>query len=307
MARTRHHVIETETRRIVPSLLPAERFVERDQTERDYGIDLAIECFDSGEPSGAYLLLQLKGTDNPAPDSSTKLIPFDFEVKSLRRVERFVTPILLAWCPVQEEPRRFWFLWLQEYIRVVLNNRKPSWREQTTVRLHIPSDNMVSVKDEIILRRLRHIANHPQRLEQFGQLARLTHEAPFVWDDPAKLYPVFEEALNLNAIFEDTEWTWGKRQRRVLEMGLLACEIALRGIDPTDDELRKIGWMLETDPEKKMAGGPPLAQDLTVEDRWDFLAYGAQHCARLISNMVAVYFDDKLRFTLWETEADHDF
>lgn len=307
MARTREHIIETQTRRIVPSLLPAERFVERDQTERDYGIDLVVECFDDGEPTGAYLLFQLKGTDVAPPEQNTKSISFDAKVKHLRRAERFVTPIILVWCPVQAEPQRFWFLWLQDYIRVVLNNSKPKWREQGTIRLFIPNDNVVSSADEFALARLRHIANHPRRLEQFGQLARLTHAAPFVWNDPAKLAPLFKEVLKLDAIFGDRNWTWSNYQRGVVEKGLRACEIALQGIDPTDDQLRETGWLLSDDTEGTRASGPPRACDLNGEDRWSYLEYGAKHCARLLLNMVAVYFDDPLRHTLWLDVEDHDF
>ena len=307
MARTREHIIETETRRIVPALLSPERFVERDQTERDYGIDLVVECFDEGEPTGAYLLFQLKGTDHLPPEQDVKSISFDAEVKHLRRAERFVTPILLIWCPVQAEPRRFWFLWLQEYIRVVLNNSKPEWREQGTIRLFIPNTNVISLKDEAGLSRLRHIANHPRRLEQFGQLARLTHEAPFVWDDPARLALLFEEVLKLDAIFGDSDWTWSKYQRQVVEKGLLSCEIALQGIDPTDDQLRATGWILSDETEGTRVDEPPRVCDLSWEDRWNYLASGARHCARLLLNMVAVYFDDSLRHTLWICEEDHDF
>ncbi|WP_257455617.1 DUF4365 domain-containing protein [Archangium lipolyticum] len=306
MARTRQHVIETESRRIVASLLPAERFVERDQTERDYGIDLSVECFDAGEPSGAYLFFQLKGTDDPSPPADAKSIAFDMKVNSLKRVERFATPVLLVWCPVQAVPQRFWFLWLQSYIRVVLNYENPGWRNQETVRLHIPVENVIPDANGHNLRRLRHIAGHPTRVEQFGQLARLTHEAPFIWEDPAKLGPFFEECLRLDAIFGDTEWRWAKDQRGVVEKGLRACQIALRGIDPTDDELREIGWVL-SDKKIVVPGGPPKAEDLTWQDRWKFLAYAAQHCAQLLLNMVAVYFDDRLRHTLWKTEGDHDF
>jgi hypothetical protein len=207
---------------------------------------------------------------------------------------------------VQAEKRLFWFLWLQEYVRVVLNNEKPKWREQETVRLHIPIENLVSTANEKSLRRLRHTANHPRRLEQFGQLARITHEVPFVWDDPSKLALLFVEALRLDAIYGDPNWYWGRFQRQVVEKGLLSCQIALRGIDPTDDELRQIGWILDN---RKIwvPNGPPGAIDLTWEKRWEFLAYAAQHCAQLLSNTVAVYFDDRLRHTLWSGEGDHDF
>jgi len=282
-------------------------FVERDQTERDYGIDLSIECFDDGEPSGSYLLIQLKGTDDPDPTDASLTIPFDFEVKSLLRVNRFATPVLLIWCPVQAEPHKVWFLWLQSYIRVVLDNEKPNWREQQTVRLHIPVENVIPDEEGQSYRRLRHIANHPSRVEQFGQLARLTHEAPFKWDDPAKLAPLFQECLQLDAIFGDPNWRWATFQRGVVEKGLQACEIALDGFDPTDEQLKQIGWVLSERGAPKVEGAPPHPEDLDWEMRWEYLGFAARHCAQLLLNMVAVYFDDRLRYTVWQANGEHDF
>lgn len=305
MARTREHVIETESRRIVAALLPADRFLERDQTERDYGIDLVVECFDAGEPSGLYLLLQVKGTDGQGPNDDSASIPFDIAVKRLLRAERFLTPCLLVWCPVNLKPRRFWYVWIQEYVRVVLDVDHPGWRDQETVRIHIPADNTIDEGSDVHLRRLRHIANHPRRVDQFGQLARLTHEAPFLWDDPATLKPLFEEALRLDAIYGDPDWRWGRLQRGIVEKGLLACDIALGGFDPNDQQLRDIGWALNEGPH--MPVGPPSVGELTTDKRWDMTAYAAQHCAQLLSNAVAVYFDYRLRNTVWKTLSEHEF
>jgi hypothetical protein len=89
--RTRQHEVETESRRIVAFRLPADRFVEREAAERDYGIDMTIECFHGGEPSGAHLLLQIKGANSTGPANAAGPIDFDIEVKSPLRAERFVT------------------------------------------------------------------------------------------------------------------------------------------------------------------------------------------------------------------------
>jgi hypothetical protein len=305
VARTREHVIETESRRIVASLLPADRFLERDQTERDYGVDLVVECFDAGEPSGLYLLLQVKGTDDPAPEAADKTIPFDITVKRLARAERFLTPCLLVWCPVNVKPRRFWYVWIQEYVRVILDIDHATWRQQNTVRVHIPTVSVIDETSDVHLSRLRHIANHPRRVDQFGQLARLTHEAPFLWHDPAKLKLLFEEALRLDAIYGDPTWPWSRLQRSVVEKGLLACDVALGGIDPTDEQLRDVGWVLSTG--SQVPKGPPSVNELTIEQRWNMLAHAAQHCAQLLSNAVAVYFDYRLRNTVWKAAAEHEF
>jgi hypothetical protein len=268
-------------------------FSSGDQGERDYGIDLTVECFDDGEPSGALLLLQLKGTAANPPGTGATTIPFDYRVTHLLRAERFATPVLLVWCPVSADEPCCWFLWLQSYIAVVLDRERPNWRSQETARLHIPIDNRLPDDDNY--NRLRHIAGHPARTAAMGQLTRIVHETPFVFEDPAALRERFVEALGLDAIFGDQRWEWARNQRHILECGLRACELAIRGTDPTDEELREIGWHFET------------PRDLTGNDRFERLARTAQHCAQMLSSTVAVYFDDRLRHTVWIAEGDHDF
>jgi hypothetical protein len=295
MARTREHVIETLTRRIVPSVLPPDQFVERDQTERDYGVDLTLECFRDGHPTGSLLMLQLKGTDDPAPTDEARSIPFNMKVRSLIRAERFITPILLVWCPVQENSPAFWYVWLQEYIAVALDGKNPGWRRQKHVRIHIPTTNVVGRERKAWQQHLPHVADHPKRLAQFGQLSRIAHEARWAMNDPSKLAPVFEEALALDAIFGDHGWDWSKTQRAMVEKGLLACRIALRGIDPTDEELHAIGWFYENSPPQ------------SVDDRWNALAIAGQHCAQLLSTACAIYFDVGIKRMNWEVVGGHTF
>lgn len=294
MARPREHVIETLSRRVVAATLPAESFVEREQTERDYGIDMALEHFADGEPSGRVLLLQLKGTDRPAPTEDETAITFQAEVKALARCERFATPILLVWVPVTDPEGRSWFLWVQSYLRVVLEREKPGWRSQKTVRLHIPTSNLLGAPSNE--GRLVHIAGEPARASAFGQLSRLAHSARWNTDDANTLAEIFREALRLEPIFGDTSWDWGQLQRGMIERGLMACELALSGKDPTDAQLREIGWGV---PE-------PIGAD-SWEYRWSLLASGAQHCAQLMSTAVATYYDDRLRYSMWEAAGDHDF
>jgi hypothetical protein len=305
MARSASHVIETKSRRIVAGLLPPERFLERDQTERDYGIDLTVECFDGAEPSGALLLLQLKGADVAGPPDGASTIRFDLSVKRLLRVERFSTPVLLVWCPVEAPDHCCWFLWLQSYIAVVLDQEKPDWRGQKTIRLHIPIDNRLP--DDRRLDRLRHIAGHPGRTAAMGQLARIVHEAPFVLEDPRELRRRFQEALALDAIYGDTKWRWAQEQRRVVECGLRACELAVAGLIPSDEQLREAGWVIARSGSIAVPNGPPRGESLDDRERIQFLRYAAEHCARMLSNTVAVYFDERMRHTLWKSEGDHDF
>lgn len=271
-ARGDTHVTETKSRRIVAALLPPDRFLERDQGERDYGIDLIVECFDEGEPSGAQLLIQLKGTTSPPPPPEAATVPFDFPVDRLLRAERFSTPLLLVWVPVEAEPPCCWFLWIQEYIRVVLDFETPRWREQQTVRLHIPRSNVLPADQNYD--RLRFIAGHPARVEAMALLGAIAHEAQWRLEDPARLIESFREALSLEPIFGDRSWGWGQLQRLFGEQGVRACELLMRE-PPSIEELAEVGQQLTADGVASSNSDPDLLRMI--------LRGAAHHHAGLLS------------------------
>lgn len=258
-----------------------------------------------GRAFGSAASLAVEGADAEGPPDGASTIPFDLSVKCLLRVERFSTPVLLVWCPVGAPEPCCWFLWSQSYITVVLEQEKPDWRRQKTVRLHIPLDNRLP--DERRFARLRHIAGHPARTAAMGQLARIVHESPFALDDPRELRRRFQEALALDAIYGDSTWRWAREQRRVVERGLRACELAIAGLIPGNEQLREAGWMIAGSRSIAIPGGPPRGESLGDCERIEFLRHAAEHCARMLSNTVAVYFDERMRHTLWKSEGDHDF
>lgn len=310
VARTREHQIETESRRIVASLLPADRFVERDQTERDYGVDMTVKCFDPhGEPTGHYLLLQLKGTDRGAPSKGAMTVPFDMSVRTLRRSERYITPILLVYCPVREMPVCFYFLWLQEYVKVVLDIETPDWRQQQGIRVHVPCDNRIP--DIRQLARWHHIAAHPARLADFGQLARIAHEVRWHIDAPDKLLKLFHEARGLNAIFDDSAWEWGQMERENVERGAMACQWWLAGTIPDDYQLASLGWRFEAGQQiwrdAWRVSPPSNPQSLVDSERRGLLHSSYEHSAQTLSTAVAIYNDYRMRHTVWRTVGDHEF
>jgi hypothetical protein len=114
-------------------------------------------------------------------------------------------------------------------------------------------------------------------------------------DDPAKLAELFREALSLKTIFGDDHWRWSRFQRAMVEKALLACEIALKDDDPSDEELGQIGWFFDH--------GPPTSW----EHRWELLAHGAQHCAQLMSTACAMFFDLKVRQIAFDSIGDRSF
>ncbi|MEL7635524.1 hypothetical protein SPX_38340 [Sporomusa paucivorans] len=267
--RPEQHETDTVARRLVPQAFPAS-WEHRELTGRDYGIDMVVELFSSARPTGSFLSLQIKGTTHTIEEDVSEL-KFDVPVNTLRYSELFASPVLLVVCPIHDSRRRIYFLWLQEYIRVVLNFDNPEWRNNTeTARVKIPMDNIVSEKTD----KLRWIACHPIRNYEFIQLARLSsilHRAVHSyneWDGfhseciengalpPSaeeekhaqlnKIINILDEITELKNIFGDTEWK--APQATLREIILPSREAAVRLRDgKSDNEVHDIFILLASD------------------------------------------------------------
>jgi len=87
--------------------------------------------------------------------------------------ERFVTPIILAVCPINNEKHVFYYVWLQDYIKSVLNFDNQNWRKnKSTTRIFIPENNLMPDKKE----HLTFISHFPQRLYGACGVARILHD-----------------------------------------------------------------------------------------------------------------------------------
>lgn len=324
-ARDRNAILETLSRRIVIGHLPTERFLERDQTERDYGVDLVVECFDpdasggGSEPAGSYLLFQLKGTDGSAPDEKAPYVKFSMRVDQLKRAQRFATPVILVWCPVNDPANRCWFLWLQRYVDAVLDIDKPTWRGQKTVTLYLPIDNVLPTEDAFD--RLAFIARHPMRAFEMGQLARLAHEARWEieapWhhesEDPnepdwSTVRSLFEEALRrCPHVYRDPYNLWGHRQRAITEGGSYAAELLDRGVEPTRGETARLKILQSGTPLDAISESDDFAD--RSPDPWGTSLARAvvEFAARNLSMTPATYFDFGLHYTMWQFDGWHEF
>ncbi len=172
--RPESHEIDTFARRQVPRALPVS-WEHRELTGRDYGIDMTIELFKSGNATGSFLLFQVKGTQCEI-DSNKKELIFDLSVRNLRYSEFFIFPLLLVVCPVNNEPPGFYYLWLQEYIKIVLDYDNQNWRRnKRKVRVRIPIENRMPGKEDKLL----FIANFPRRLFDWSQIGRILHEMQY--------------------------------------------------------------------------------------------------------------------------------
>jgi hypothetical protein len=165
------HIIDTHARKLVPNVFPNE-WEHREVTGRDYGIDMEIELFEKGNPTGQILLLQIKGTAKAIFSHNSKYFSFPLETKTIKYAERFVTPFLLIVCPVNEKPIKAYYLWLQDYIRTCLDIDKKKWRNQKKVTLHIPLNNTMPNNEN----HLSYISLFPKRLFCISKIGKFIYE-----------------------------------------------------------------------------------------------------------------------------------
>jgi hypothetical protein len=264
----------------------------------DYGIDLEVEPFETGHSRGDLLMLQVKGTDKALRTDAPW--PFSMPVNGLKYALRFVVPVLLVVQPVARgRPGRF--LWLQEYVSVVLDPTKPSWRTRKTVTVKIPAHNALASN----LPRLLHIAAAPRRTEDLGQLARLAHEVGHHYarwtmlgreDDLRVVRALLDEVVGLDSLFGDSGWAWG-RSIRVL---------------PIEPAIRKVNMLLDGhEIDVNELPGVNVQYLRSADDPQQVLRNLLQADLELLGNqlsaIVATAFDRKLKQTLWLTSGDHDF
>lgn len=170
--RTYQHIIDTKSIKKILRSFP-DHWVVRELSERDYGTDLIIEIFsETGEDkhkhtvyesSGCICNIQVKGTNkNLNVCESDNSVHYSLGRKSLLYVERFATPFLLIRVDVSDDKAETYYVWLQRYIRDVLDLEHPNWREeeQESFTIKIPVENsLINSRNKIerIASRIKYI------------------------------------------------------------------------------------------------------------------------------------------------------
>jgi hypothetical protein len=309
--RPEEHETDTAARRIVPSLLPSS-WEHRESGGRDYGVDMNIEMFKGGRATGNTLLLQIKGTTK-AIDGGATLISFDLPVSTLKYSELFAVPFLLVLCPVNDDPKCWYYLWLQEYIEVVLNFEAPNWRaNKTTARVKIPSENRMPGRQAD----LESIADEPARIKSWGRLAHIIHELNWMLTDldietdqrPSRKVDFKRAKSLLNELKQlrglDTHSNYGLMQVGAIEpleqvLGLLKrrkpiTQGDLQGVFSFNNEgLRE--YEKDHDPESIMW----LMKTLAI--------HRIEAAMSSLPASLSQYFDVRLRNTLWRHSGLHRF
>jgi hypothetical protein len=296
--RPEQHAAETVARKAVVNALPA-AWEPRDLTGRDYGIDLQVELFTDGEATGRALLLQIKAfSDVTASENGDWLV--DVDVQLLRYAELFAVPLLLAAVHPIEQGAGFRYLWLQEYIRVVLDVEKPAWRDhKATVRLRVPHSNtMPGVED-----RLSWIAGAPQRLRGAVRAARIQHEVRkraaeqienlevanrLSVGELGRVLLLLMEARSDPGFFGDSAWVWAQT-------------IARNGLDPAIAACREL---LEGLGQPGGASAPPVQVDCAIDGARARVAAVealrlAERAGDQISAALSIFDDARLAYGVW--------
>ena len=171
--RTVQHITDTRAIKRVLQILP-DPWLIRELTERDYGIVLLVEIFEhSGvEPhghaiynsTGSVFHAQVKGTNSPISFRQDGQIGFQLSKKAILYAESFSTPFLLLMVDLSSDEAESYFLWIQRYIRYVLDSSHPAWRtmEQKPFAVAIPPHNKLSSE----MAKIERIAARPRLIQE---------------------------------------------------------------------------------------------------------------------------------------------
>ena len=159
--RHHNHMIDSKAIQFLQNNLPSE-WVSR-QIHPDYGIDLDLELFAyEGEKCvtlGEHVFLQVKGTESaqygkitpfgsPIGDEKTKsdvdILKFSVDVSLLKLVERMGSSIPVLLVVVDLAMQQAYQVCLNDYIRYVLPDQNPEFRNQDKVMVYIPTENKIS-------------------------------------------------------------------------------------------------------------------------------------------------------------------
>jgi Domain of unknown function (DUF4365) len=284
--RPRSHEIGDRAVKVVRYAIP-DAWVDRGLGGQDYGIDLLLERFAEGAATGDQLVLQIRGTTRNTEWPPTDAWKVDVEAGLLRYARLFVTPFLLAVVPVEADPPGFCWLWLQEYVDVVVTYDQPDWALQKTVRLSIPQQNC-SLEEDFENRLIR-IGAHSRVLRSIGRLARAQNEVRFlaaaVHDDC--LVGAFDHAReNLGRALEELKVSRAADAATVLPQ---ARPIFTEG--PVGHAIDAAEAALSSDDPAAFAGA----------------ALSLRMAGESLSAFLAVINDPGIRRAVWEVEGGHLF
>lgn len=107
------------------------------EARQDYGWDLWITPGKKGEV-GEQFLVQLKGSEQVGYLADGQIVAQELEVSTVNWLARQTVPTALAVCDTAADGQPTFWIWMDEAIADV-SARRPGWREQKTLTLHVPA------------------------------------------------------------------------------------------------------------------------------------------------------------------------
>ena len=141
MPRTKSHVVETNSinfiRNKVDSFYSNGDALFREWNEKDYGIDLVIEFFDNGYPTGNIAYLQIKATESKIRKNITSddVSCPNVSSSSLEYATQNKIPFILIYISMID-PIEFYFIDVQSLnVRKLIKKAKENETSRTTVKI----------------------------------------------------------------------------------------------------------------------------------------------------------------------------
>lgn len=138
MKRSRSHILESMSYAYVERCANKYGWIVRGK-QSDYGIDAELEVVYNHTVTGKLILLQLKSTERNRTFRDGQL-RYRCKTDHIRYWLAINLPVLLVvYSSIND--RAYW-IWIQQYVREVLDVERPTWseRESVTVRLPIAND-----------------------------------------------------------------------------------------------------------------------------------------------------------------------
>jgi hypothetical protein len=184
LKRPQAHVNEDKSEDILKKYIPVEWIMRK--IPKDYGIDYEIEIVENEEVTGKRIWIQLKSVENPIKVKSKEIIingesscieyiSYQTPVNLLKYSLSCDFPLILAVVDLTNE--LIYWIPLQDEITMNLEDKKPTWRDQDTVVIHIPYRN--NLVDDQELNGLKWYSLEPARMRAFAIIQTYYHELQY--------------------------------------------------------------------------------------------------------------------------------
>jgi len=212
--RPRQHILETESRQALSSILPSEWVPTTPQ--HDYGIDLQFQIFKSGASTPYFFFVQLKATDKKINEKNGP--SYSFSVERLLEYEEYPLPVLLIVYYAKE--KRFFFRWTHFLLAKEAIVKKTNLKTRKNLMVHFETE-LSAENSEVLL---------TEDLKEYFFLNELRSENEETFKVTLKLN--IDETLRKQMETQLKEWLWRNKNFDFIQIGNSDhADLYIEGID----------------------------------------------------------------------------